>query len=77
MRSDSADAGEQYDLGYRAGVEVGRAQRQGEIVHSITQRAVAAEHAAASAATVNLRAASAEVAKWLRSLAEEAQRGEL
>ncbi len=76
---DTYDAtyGEGYEVGHRDGVELGRRQRQGEIVHSLTQRAIAAEHAAGSAATVNLRAASAEVAKWLRALAEEAKRGEL
>lgn len=63
--------------GEQSGIELGRAQARGEIAHGITQRAIAAEHAAATAATVNLRAASASVAEWLRGLAGEVRRGEL
>ncbi len=76
---DTYDAtyGEGYEVGYRDGTDFGRAQRGGEIVAGIIARAVAAEHAAASAPTVNLRAASASVAKWLRGLADEVKRGEL
>ncbi len=73
----ATDAGEQYDLGRADGMVEGRAQARGEIVSGILQRAAAAERAAGTAPTVNLRAASAEVAKWLRGLAAEVRRGEL
>ena len=69
----ATDAGEQYDLGHADGY----ARARGEIAHGITQRAIAAERQAASAPTVNMRAASQEIAGWLRELAEQIKRGEL
>lgn len=75
--SEAAGYGEGYELGMRDGVAYGRSQARGEIVAGILARAATAEHAAGTAATVNLRAASAEVAAWLRGLADEVRRGEL
>lgn len=63
--------------GEQSGKEIGRRQARGQIAHGIVQRAIAAEAAAGTAPTVNLRAASASVAQWLRGLADEVQRGEL
>ena len=81
----ATDVGEHYDLGHadgrhlgRAeGIEEGRAQARGEIRAGILARAAAAERAAGTAPTVNLRETSAQVARWLRGLADEVKRGEL
>ena len=65
--------GEGYDLGHHAGYAAAR----GEIVRGLHMRAAAAERRAASAPTVNMRAASQQVAAWLRELADQIKAGEL
>jgi hypothetical protein len=67
------DAGQHYDLGHHDGYATAR----GEIVRGLHMRAAAAERRAASAPTVNMRAASQQVAAWLRELADQIKAGEL
>ena len=69
----ASDAGTEYDLG----VLDGYAAARGEIVSGVLQRAAAADRQAATAPTVNGRRAAAEVAGWLRGIADQLKRGEL
>ena len=69
--------GEAYDLGVLDGRQQGYRQARGEIVSGVLQRAAAADRQAATAPTVNGRRAAAEVAGWLRGIADQLKRGEL
>lgn len=62
---------------YGLGVLDGYAAARGEIVSGVLQRAAAADRQAATAPTVNGRRAAAEVAGWLRGIADQLKRGEL
>lgn len=66
-----------YGEGYEVGHRDGYAAARGEIIRGLHMRAAAAERQAGTATTVNVQAAAAQVARWLRHLADEVMRGEL
>ena len=77
IRSQSADAGEAYEMGERDGMARGRAAERGAIVAALTQQAALKEAAAAHTTSPALRRNLADAAAHERRIAAEIRGGAL